>query len=161
MIFILFLKLSFEFVFLEENFSSNWESRWLKPQKVRKSIRLGLFRLTAGSFFADEIKSRGIQTIQYGNYLIASNLTRILDTTNQTLIVSYTVRQDQYVDCAGSYIKLFPITADSNSFDNRTDYSIMFGPDICGATLHSTKLIFQYKQRHFSLKNEIVFSRII
>ncbi|KAK8870154.1 hypothetical protein M9Y10_008031 [Tritrichomonas musculus] len=148
--FIYFLYFCSSTVYLEERFAPGWENRWHKPKHVRKGVQLGRVRLSAGDFYGDERKQRGMQTMDaQRNYLLYSNLTHRMDTRDRDLIIQYTVRLHYYLDCGGQYIKLLGGDADVGRFSNETDYLLMFGPDICGATFRRTHFIISYKGEHY------------
>ena len=151
-----FILLSKSTVYLEEHFEPGWEKNWSRPEIVRRGVLLGKFRSSAGSYYADEKKQRGLETMDARRfYLFYSNFSQPFDTREKDLIVQYTVRLDMYIDCAGAYIKLLGPPNKQIEFSNESDYSIMFGPDICGATLHQTKLRLGYKGEHFDIKTNI------
>merc|ERR1712227_9415 len=66
---------------------------------------------------------------------------------DKTLVVQYTVKHEQNIDCGGAYLKLGPAPFDGKAFHGETKYNIMFGPDICGMTKR-THLIFNYKEKN-------------
>ena len=73
-------------------------------------------------------------------------LTSLMDapfTQTGDLVLQYTVKHEQKLDCGGAYIKLAP-KADQASFGGDTPYAIMFGPDICGTSTRKTHVIFNY-----------------
>jgi len=53
---------------------------------------------------------------------------------NSVLVLQYSLKQTQHVDCAGAYIKLHPKGLDQASYDGASVYNVMFGPDQCGGT---------------------------
>jgi len=53
---------------------------------------------------------------------------------NSVLVLQYSVKQTQVVDCGGAYVKLHPKGLDQESYDGTSVYNIMFGPDQCGGT---------------------------
>ena len=54
----------------------------------------------------------------------------------EQLVFGFSVKHEQKMDCGGGYAKLLPPGIDVEKFNGDTDYTIMFGPDICG---YSTK----------------------
>ncbi|CAJ0578528.1 unnamed protein product, partial [Mesorhabditis spiculigera] len=62
------------------------------------------------------------------------------------LIVQYEVQFEEGQDCGGGYIKLLSKGAEKSlqGFQDKSPYSIMFGPDKCGPT-GKVHLIFKYK----------------
>ncbi|KAG0711660.1 Calnexin [Chionoecetes opilio] len=68
--------------------------------------------------------------------------------TDKPLVVQYEVNLQNGQDCGGSYIKLLSTKDDGtdlNNFNDKTPYTIMFGPDKCG---NDFKLHFIF--RHFN-----------
>lgn len=143
-------------VYLDERFSDGWEKRWKKPSHVRKGVQLGRFRVNSGFFWGDEKKQRGLETMDgKRNYLFYRNLTHRVDNRFSDLIIQYTLRLNYYVDCSGQYIKLLSSDVDPTRFSNETDYLIMFGPDVCGATLRKTHVIIGHKGKHYETKKQV------
>lgn len=152
----LFILFASSTVYVEEHFAPGWEKNWSRPEKIRPGLLLGKFRSSAGSYYADEKKQRGLETMDaHRYYLFYTNFSQPLDTREKDLIIQYTVRLDMYIDCAGSYIKILGPPTNPLTFSNESDYSIMFGPDICGATLHQTKVRLGYNGQHFDIKKNI------
>ncbi|KAL7545907.1 hypothetical protein ACHAWF_009256 [Thalassiosira exigua] len=62
------------------------------------------------------------------------------------LVIQYTVKHTQKIDCGGAYIKLLPggDKFESTKFGGDTPYALMFGPDICGSSNKKTHVIFHY-----------------
>jgi calreticulin len=121
-------------VYLEERFDDGWESRWRRPDSVRKGVQLGRVRVSAGAYFGDEKVQRGLETLEARrHYLLYSNFTRVFDTRGRDLVLQYTLRLDLFLDCSGQYVKVFPVGVPPSRLSNESAYAIMFGPDICGA----------------------------
>merc|ERR1719350_773089 len=57
-----------------------------------------------------------------------------LDNADKPLVVQLAVKHEQRIDCGGGYIKLISKLDDPSEFSGDSEYEIMFGPDICGAT---------------------------
>lgn len=71
------------------------------------------------------------------------------------LVVSYTVKHEQHVDCGGSYIKLLPPGFDKKKFNGDSPYALMFGPDVCGTSTRKTHVIFTYKGKNLLTKKNV------
>lgn len=69
----------------------------------------------------------------------------LLSASVKMCTLRYSVKNEQKIDCGGAYIKVLP-KADQASFGGETPYSVMFGPDICGAT-RRTHVIFNYEPK--------------
>jgi calreticulin len=50
------------------------------------------------------------------------------------LILQFSVKHEQHIDCGGAYVKILPAGIDQTDFSGDSPYNIMFGPDICGNT---------------------------
>ncbi|KAH9328343.1 hypothetical protein KI387_000451 [Taxus chinensis] len=81
-------------------------------------------------------------------YAIVKELPESVDLKDGSLVLQYEVRLQNGLECGGAYLKyLRPQEAGwkSKEFDNEAPYSIMFGPDKCGAT---NKVHFIYKHKN-------------
>ena len=65
------------------------------------------------------------------------------DNKDKDLVIQFSVKHENKIDCGGAYIKLLP-DIDQKNFGGDSPYAIMFGPDICGSTKR-THVIFTYK----------------
>merc|ERR1712238_173453 len=133
------LGVAFGEVYFEESFGDGWESRWVSAEKEG----LGEFKASAGKF-GDDV---GLQTSQDAKFYGISAALPTFSNKDKTLIVQYTVKHEQNIDCGGAYLKLGPAPFDGKEFNGDTEYNIMFGPDICGMTKH-THLIFNYEKEN-------------
>ncbi|XP_033105970.1 calnexin-like [Anneissia japonica] len=80
------------------------------------------------------------------HHAIATNLDKPFVFDDQPFIVQYEVKFQNDLDCGGAYIKLLS-KDDSlklNAFTDKTPYTIMFGPDKCGAD-SKFHFIFRHK----------------
>merc|ERR1712166_1708303 len=126
-------------VYFEESFGDGWESRWVTAGKEG----LGEFKASAGKF-GDDV---GLQTSEDAKFYGISAALPTFSNKDKTLIVQYTVKHEQNIDCGGAYLKLGPAPFDGKEFNGDTEYNIMFGPDICGMTKR-THLIFNYNKEN-------------
>merc|ERR1712022_36556 len=130
-------------VYFEESFGDGWESRWV--QSTHKDD-LGVMKASAGKYHADA-SDMGLQTSQDAKFYGISAAIPEFSNKDKTLVVQYTVKHEQNIDCGGAYLKLGPEPFDGKTFHGETKYNIMFGPDICGMTKR-THLIFNYKEKN-------------
>merc|ERR1712139_535508 len=137
-------------VFFEEDFSGDWESRWVQS-KVKTD--LGAMKVTAGKFYGDEEAGKGLQTSQDAKFYAISAKMKEFSNEGKTLVVQYTVKHEQDIDCGGGYLKLSAF--DSAKFEGSSEYNIMFGPDICGSSTKKTHVIFNYKGKNLDKKKEV------
>jgi hypothetical protein len=76
---------------------------------------------------------------------------------DKPLVVQYSVKHEQNIDCGGAYVKLFPKGVDQQKLhggEGEDVYNIMFGPDICGYTKR-THFILNYKSTNHLIKNDV------
>merc|ERR1711998_447953 len=130
-------------IYFEESFGDGWESRWVTSEHKDD---FGALKTSAGKNYADE-NDKGLQTSQDAKFYATSATFPSFSNKDKTLVVQYTVKHDQNIDCGGAYLKIGPAPFDGKAFHGETKYNIMFGPDICGMTKR-THLIFNYKEKN-------------
>jgi calreticulin len=116
------------------------------------SLQFAPFTLTKGDFGVDEGFKTGTDARFYA---ATAPLTTPFNNKGKDLVLSYTVRHEQNVDCGGAYIKLAPSGFDAKKFGGDTPYSIMFGPDVCGTSTRKTHVIFTYKGKNHLIKKNV------
>merc|ERR1711990_1022232 len=139
-------------VYFEEDFSGDWESRW--TQSKAKSD-LGTFKVSAGKFYGDAEASKGLQTSQDAKFYGIMAKTKEFSNEGKTLVVQFSAKHEQDIDCGGAYLKLAPAALDPEKFNGDSEYNIMFGPDICGSSTEKTHVIFNYKGKNLDEKKEV------
>merc|ERR1712046_214286 len=137
-------------VYLEEDFSGDWESRWI-TSKAKPD--LGTFKVSAGKFFGDEEAAKGLQTSQDAKFYAISSKHTEFSNEGKTLVIQYSVKHEQDIDCGGGYLKLG--AWDPEKFEGASEYNIMFGPDICGSSTKKTHVIFNYNGKNLDKKKEV------
>merc|ERR1712086_517605 len=137
-------------VYLEEDFSGDWESRWVQS-KAKEG--LGAMKVSAGKFYGDEEAAKGLQTSQDAKFYAMSTASKEFSNDGKTLVIQYSVKHKQDIDCGGAYLKLGAY--DSEKFEGSSEYNIMFGPDICGSSTKKTHVIFNYKGKNLDKKKEV------
>lgn len=124
--------------YFSESFGEGWEDRW-----VVSSEKDGKWGASAGEFHADS-SNLGLQTTQDAKfYGISAKMDKTFDNKDKDLVVSFTVKHEQKIDCGGAYIKLMP-SIDQTTFGGDSPYSLMFGPDICGSTKRTHAIFGNY-----------------
>jgi len=139
-------------IFLHETFADGdaWTERWTQS---KHKDDLGQLKLSAGKFFADENKSVGLQTAEdYRFYAVSAPVTPFSN-KDKDLVVQYSVKNEQNIDCGGGYLKLFK-ELDPLNFTGDSEYNIMFGPDICGSK-SMVHTIFNYNGKNHDLKKNV------
>lgn len=125
-----------------ESFDEPYEGKWIVSEKEDYK---GVWK---------HEKSKGHE--DYGllvsevarKYAIVKEIPQAVDSKDGSLVLQYEVRLQNGLECGGAYLKyLRPQEAGwkSKEFDNEAPYSIMFGPDKCGAT---NKVHFIYKHKN-------------
>merc|ERR1719231_868841 len=137
-------------VYFEEDFSGDWESRWV--QSKAKSD-LSEMKVSAGKFFGDEEAGKGLQTSQDAKFYAISTKHKEFSNEGKTLVIQFTVKHEQDIDCGGGYLKLGAY--EPEKFEGSSEYNIMFGPDICGSSTKKTHVIFNYKGKNLDKKKEV------
>ena len=143
-----FARLTSSKVYLYEDFSGDWEDRWVVSDWKQDSGEAGRWEVSAGRFYADDEKSKGLRTMDDAKFYAISTRFPKFGNKGRTLVVQYSVKYDQDVvgSCAGGYLKLFPSTVDQQTLHGGADedaYNLMFGPDVCGLD-HKVHAIFHY-----------------
>nr|ACO54851.1 calreticulin [Amorphochlora amoebiformis] len=139
-------------VYLKDTFDDM--SKWTKSNVAKFD---GEWKLSAGDWYGDAEKDQGIMTTQDAKfYALTANFDETFDNTDKDLVIQFSVKHAQKIDCGGGYVKLFPAGFDGSALDEETKekYAIMFGPDICGFSTKKIHVIFTYKgKQHFINKD--------
>jgi len=121
--------------------------KWIPGGEGWKSgEELGDFKLTKGEIGVDE----GIQSSpkdQARFFALSAPLDSEFNNVGKDLVLSYTVRHEQNLQCGGAYIKLLKKGYEPKKFQggaSETEYAVMFGPDLCGTSTRRTQVIFNY-----------------
>jgi len=134
-------------VYFKESFNDDkWSDRWV-ASGWKDSAEIGKFEHTAGKYYADA-EDKAIQTSQDARfYGISAKMPAAFDNKGKDLVIQYTVKHEQALDCGGAYIKLLPSGLDQAKFGGESDYAIMFGPDVCGTGTRKTHVIITYDKK--------------
>jgi len=146
---------AFAEIYLEETFQDGdkWEERWI--QSTHKGGDAGKFVLTAGKFYGDAEKDKGLQTSQDAKFYGLSTEFKPVSNKDKPLVVQFTVKHEQNIDCGGGYVKLFDCKLDQTDMHGDSPYHIMFGPDICGPGTKKVHVIFTHKEKNHLIKKDI------
>merc|ERR1719158_2307521 len=137
-------------VYLEEDFSGDWESRWVQS---KAKDGLGVMKVSAGKYYGDEEAAKGLQTSQDAKFYAISTTNKEFSNDGKTLVIQFSVKHEQDIDCGGAYLKLGAF--DQEKFEGSSEYNIMFGPDICGSSTKKPHVIFNYKGKNLDKKKEV------
>ncbi|XP_060605202.1 calreticulin-like [Ruditapes philippinarum] len=149
--------LGFAFVnatdYFTEKFEDGWESRWV--ESTHKGSDAGKFVWTAGKFYGDENLDKGIQTSQDAKFYALSAKFDKFSNEGKDLVIQFTVKHEQNIDCGGGYVKVFGSDLKQTDMHGDSPYNIMFGPDICGPGTKKVHVIFNYKGKNLLIKKDI------
>uniref|UniRef100_A0A8C7ZAX3 Calreticulin n=1 Tax=Oryzias sinensis TaxID=183150 RepID=A0A8C7ZAX3_9TELE len=132
--------------------NNEWRSRWVNS---KHKSDYGEWKLTAGNFYGDAEKDKGLQTSQDARFYAASARFEPFSNEGKSLVIQFTVKHEQKIDCGGGYVKVFPSDLDQTDMHGDSSYYVMFGPDICGYTTKKVHVIFNYKGKNHLIKKEI------
>merc|ERR1711934_685811 len=138
-------------VYFEEKFDSL--DAWV--QSTHKGAKAGKFELSAGKFFGDEKLDQGAKTSQDARFYGMSAAFPPVSNVDKPLVIQFTVKHEQNIDCGGGYIKLFDCKLDQADMHGESPYNIMFGPDICGPGTKKVHVIFEHKGKNHLIKKDI------
>jgi len=132
-------------VYYKETFDAGWEDRWVVAEGSGKvDVSAGAYGTSAGLHTTEDAKF----------YHVASAIATPFSNRDKTLVIQYSLKNEQTVSCGGGYLKFLSSSEDLSSFDGDTDYNIMFGPDVCGSTKR-VHVIFNYKGENWLIEREV------
>ncbi|XP_074578025.1 calreticulin-like [Curcuma longa] len=141
-------------VYFEERFGDGWEDRWVKSDWKKDENMAGDWNYTSGKWTGDP-EDKGIQTAEdYKFYAISAQFPEFSN-KDKTLVLQFSVKHEQKLDCGGGYIKLLSGEVDQKKFSGDTPYGIMFGPDICGYSTKKVHAIFSRDGKNHLIKKEV------
>ncbi|XP_065100461.1 calreticulin 3a [Paramisgurnus dabryanus] len=141
-------------VYFKEQFLDGdaWKSRWAES---KHKSDYGQWKLTSGKFYGDAELDKGLQTSQDARFYALSSRFDSFSNEGKTLVIQFTVKHEQKIDCGGGYVKVFPADMDQADMHGDSQYYIMFGPDICGYSTKKVHVIFNYKGQNHLIKKDI------
>lgn len=133
----------------------NWDERWVQSEHSGKEF--GKFEWTAGKWYGDEAKDKGIKTSQDARFYAISSKFEDTKFSNagKDLVVQFSVKHEQNIDCGGGYLKLFDCSLEQKNLHGDSPYLIMFGPDICGPATKKVHAIFTYKGKNLLINKDV------
>jgi len=144
-------------VHFKETFDKGWEKRWVQSTAKEAEGTQGKWEVSAGKFYGDAEEDKGLRTTEDARfYQITAAFPEDFSNKGKDLVLQYSVKHEQNIDCGGGYIKILPAEGvDQKTFNGDTPYNVMFGPDICGSSTRKTHLIFNYKGKNHLIKKDI------
>jgi len=138
-------------VYFKETFDD--DKAWVPS--THKGSDAGKFKLSAGKFYGDIKKDQGLQTSEDAKFYQISAKTETFSNEGKSLVLQFSVKHEQNIDCGGGYIKLWPSDLVPEKMNGDSPYHIMFGPDICGPGTKKVHVIFTYKGKNLLTKKDI------
>jgi calreticulin len=130
--------------YFKETFDASFADRWVTAEGS------GVVALGKGAHGVDD----GLQTTQDAKFYHVSAAFDTFSNEGKDLVLQFSVSHQQKIDCGGGYLKFLPAGLDQATFNGDSDYNIMFGPDICGATKR-VHVIFNYKGENHLISSTI------
>jgi calreticulin len=93
-------------VFLHETFSDGegWKDRWTVSEHRED---LGKLEVAPGKWFADEAYNAGLRTTEdYRFYAASTKIPKPFNNKGKDLVIQFDVKNEQDIDCGGSYLKV-------------------------------------------------------
>jgi len=143
-------------IYFQEDFDSpKWSERWVQSEFPGKEY--GAFEWTAGKFYGDDLKDKGLRTSQDARFYGISSKFEDKKFSNEgkDLVIQFSVKHEQNIDCGGGYLKVFDCSVDQKQLHGDSPYQIMFGPDICGSATKKVHVIFNYKGKNLLTTKDI------
>jgi len=151
--FLSFIAFSSATTYFSDDFSGsdlkNWVQSTARPEEER-----GAVGLSEGKWATDKASETGLKTLNDARFYVYSAKFPEFTNAGKDLVLQYTVKHEQQIDCGGAYLKLHPANLDQESYNGDSVYNIMFGPDICGGT-RRTHFILNYKDKNVLIRNDI------
>lgn len=70
---------------------------------------------------------QGLQTSQDARFYALSSRFDSFSNEGKPLVIQFTVKHEQKIDCGGGYVKIFPADLDQTNMHGESQYYIMFG----------------------------------
>lgn len=92
-------------VFFHETFSDGegWKDRWT-PSTYRED--LGKLEVSPGKWYVDEKANAGLRTAEDYRFYAVSSKTKPFTNKDKNLVIQFDVKNEQDIDCGGSYLKV-------------------------------------------------------
>jgi len=142
-------------IYFKETFDDSYTSRWVESDWKKSSDAAGVFKHTAGEFYGDAQADKGLQTSQDARFYAISSSFKEFSNKGKTLVIQFSVKHAQKLDCGGGYLKIFPSGLDQAHMTGDSEYNIMFGPDICGYSTKKVHVIFSNAGKNHLIKKNI------
>ncbi|XP_054982659.1 calreticulin-3 isoform X2 [Sorex araneus] len=144
------LRVALATVYFQEEFldGERWRNRWVQSTN---DSSFGHFRLSSGKFYGHKEKDKGLQTTQNSRFYAISARFRPFSNKGRTLVLQYTVKHEQKMDCGGGYIKIFPAHLDQKQLNRNSQPDLSYEVRIDGQVAESGDI--EYDWNLVSLKS--------
>ncbi|ORY04821.1 Calreticulin-domain-containing protein [Basidiobolus meristosporus CBS 931.73] len=146
-----------------EQFTEDWGKRWQASEAVKnEEFRYnGQWKVEEPTVYPALSGDKGLVVKSAASHhAISASFEEPLDNKDKTLVVQYEVKMQNGLECGGAYLKLLTQSDQGikyKEFDDKTPYTIMFGPDKCGATnkvhfifRHKNPITGEYEEKHLA-----------
>jgi len=141
--------------YYKDEIDADWKDRWVQSNFKSSEGTRGDFVRSHGKFYGDAEADQGLQTSQDARFYAYTSKFPSFSNKGKDLVLQYTVKHEQRIDCGGGYVKLLPGDVDQKNFNGDSKYNIMFGPDICGSSTKKVHVIFNYDGKNHLIKKTI------
>lgn len=141
-------------VYFREEFDEGI-SHWVTSDWKDGEGATGKFEHSAGQFVKDAEEDKGLRTSEDYRFFTASASFPEFSNKDKELIIQYSVKHEQNLDCGGAYLKVYPAGTDQAHLHGESVYNIMFGPDICGHSNRRVHVIFEHDGKNHLIKKTI------
>ena len=86
----------------------------------------------------------GIQTSEDARFYGLSAKFDEFSNEGKTLVIQFTVKHEQKIDCGGGYVKVYPADTDQKAITGDSPYHIMFGKRGSNFTLFAGKSVSRF-----------------
>jgi calreticulin len=144
-------------VYFKDDFSTDplTSNRWVQSQWKQDSGEAGVLEYSGGLWGAGD--RGGIRTTEDAKfYAFSAKIDEEFDNADaDQLVFGFSVKHEQKIDCGGGYAKLLPPSLDQANFNGDSEYTIMFGPDICGYSTKKVQAIFNYNGENLLRNSDV------
>jgi len=84
--------------------------------------------MTITQFYGDKAAQMGLKTTQDARfYGISADMGKTFSNKGKDLIISFTAKHEQKIDCGGGYLKILPAPLDQEKFGGNDKYKSVSG----------------------------------
>lgn len=95
--------------------------------------------------------TKGLQTSQDARFYALSSRFDPVSNEGKPLVIQFTVKHEQKIDCGGGYVKIFPADLDQADMHGESQYYIMFGKQWWCSSMTLTISLLHLCEDHINL----------